>query len=94
MHGIYPRIISRRLVVIPMFKPIKQKRRTFNHEKREAIKEEVDKLMRARFIKEVFYSDWVANLVMVKKANEKWRMWVDFIDLSKACPKIVSRSDE
>ena len=24
---------------------------------------------------------------MVKKASEKWRMCVDFIDLNKACPK-------
>ena len=24
---------------------------------------------------------------MVKKANEKWRMYVDFTDLNKACPK-------
>ena len=24
---------------------------------------------------------------MVKKANRKWRMFVDFIDLNKACPE-------
>ena len=24
---------------------------------------------------------------MVKKANEKWRMCVDFMDLNRACPK-------
>ena len=24
---------------------------------------------------------------MVKKANKKWRMYVDFTDLNKACPK-------
>ena len=24
---------------------------------------------------------------MVKKANEKWRMCVDFMDLNKVCPK-------
>ena len=26
-------------------------------------------------------------MVMVKKANEKWRMCVDFMDLNRACPK-------
>ena len=26
-------------------------------------------------------------MVLVKKASEKWRMCVDFIDLNKACPK-------
>ena len=39
------------------------------------------------FIREVFYVDWLANVVMVKKSNGEWRMCVDFIDLNKACPK-------
>ena len=32
-------------------------------------------------------SDWLANVVMVKKANGKWWMCVDFMDLNKAYPK-------
>ena len=39
------------------------------------------------FIRKVYYPDWLANVVMVKKANGKWRMCVDFTDLNKACPK-------
>ena len=35
----------------------------------------------------VYYPDWLVNVVMVKKANGKWRMCVDFTDLNKACPK-------
>ena len=38
-------------------------------------------------MREVFYLDWLANVVMVKKSNGKWRMCVDFINLNKACPK-------
>ena len=49
--------------------------------------EEVRKLLEADFIREVYYPDWLANVVMVKKANEKWRMCVDFTDLNRACPK-------
>ena len=49
--------------------------------------EEVRKLLEANFIREVYYPDWLANVVMVKKANEKWRMCVDFTDLNRACPK-------
>ena len=41
----------------------------------------------AKFIWEVYYPNWLANVVMVKKANGKWRMCVDFTDLNKACPK-------
>ena len=49
--------------------------------------EEVRKLQEVDFIREVYYPDWLANVVMVKKANGKWRMCVDFADLNRACPK-------
>ena len=39
------------------------------------------------FIRKVYYPDWLANVVMVKIANGKWRMCVDFTNLNKACPK-------
>ena len=39
------------------------------------------------FIRKVYYPDWLTNVVLVKKANVKWRMCVDFTDLNKACPK-------
>ena len=45
------------------------------------------KLKQAGAIKEVFYPNWLANTVMVKKENGKWRMCVDFTDLNKPCPK-------
>jgi len=44
-------------------------------------------LVTAEFIREVYYLDWLANVMMVKKANSKWRMCVDFTNLNKACPK-------
>ena len=49
--------------------------------------EEVDKLLSANFIQEVYYPEWLANVDMVNKSNGKWRMCVDFTDLNKACPK-------
>ena len=44
-------------------------------------------MLEADFIREVYYPDWPANVVMVKKVNGKWRMCVDFTDLNKVCPK-------
>ena len=49
--------------------------------------EEVEKLLITGFIWEVYYLKWLANIVMVKKSNGKWRMCVDFTDLNCACPK-------
>ena len=49
--------------------------------------EEVNKLKQVGAIKEVFYPEWLANVVLVKKANGKWWMCLDFTDLNKACPK-------
>ena len=34
----------------------------------------------------MYYLDWLANVVLVKKANGKWRMCVDFMDLNKTYP--------
>ena len=49
--------------------------------------DKVNKLLASGFIRKVYYPDWLANVVLVKKANEKWRMCVEFIDLNKACLK-------
>ena len=59
----------------------------FAQERDRAIAEEVRKLQDVEFIREVYYPDWLANVVMVKKANSNWRMCVDFTNLNKACPK-------
>jgi hypothetical protein len=44
--------------------------------------------VKAGFIKEVHHPEWLANPVLVKKKNEKWRMCVDYTSLNKACPKV------
>ncbi|XP_030963402.1 uncharacterized protein LOC115984522 [Quercus lobata] len=65
MPGIDPSVITHRLNVYPFFKPIRQKKRVFAPERDKAIKEEVQKLTAANFIKEVYYPDWLANVVML-----------------------------
>ncbi|RDY02343.1 hypothetical protein CR513_14206, partial [Mucuna pruriens] len=64
-----------------------QKKRKQGEEKRRAIKEETSKLLTAGFIPEVRYPEWLANVVMVRKANGKWRMCTDYTNLNKVCPK-------
>ena len=87
MGGIDPTVITHRLNVSPSFKPIKQKRRSFARERQKAINEEVGKLLQAGAIREVEYLEWLANVVLVKKANGKWRLCIDFTDINRACPK-------
>ena len=71
MPGIDPSVITHRLNVYPSSKLVHQKKRGFSLKRDNTIKEEVQKLTMAKFIREVYYSDWLANVVMVKKANGK-----------------------
>jgi hypothetical protein len=44
-------------------------------------------LLDAIFMCEVRYPSWLANVVMVKKKNDKWRMCTNFTYLNKCCSK-------
>ena len=87
MLGIDPSIMVHKLNVLSSFPPVRQKKQVFAQERDKANAEEVRKLLEANFIREVYYSDWLAIVIMVKKANGKWRICVDFTNLNKACPK-------
>ncbi len=87
MPGIDPEVMVHRLQVKPTSRPVLQKKRGSAPERQQAAAEEVDRLLEAGFSREVSYPDWLANVVLVKKANGKWHMCVDYTDLNKACPK-------
>lgn len=82
-----PEFICDHLRVNPLITPKKQPHWRPSKEHAEAVREEVAKLKQVGAIKEVFYPEWLANTVVVKKKNGKWRVCVDFTDLNKACPK-------
>ena len=85
--GLDPKFICHHLNVNSSVTPKKQPPRRLSNEHVEAVKSEVIKLKQAGAIKEVFYPQWLANTVVVKKKIEKWCVCVDFTDLNKACPK-------
>ena len=87
MPGISPEVIQHKLNVNLKRKPVQQRWRVFAPERDQVVIEEVTKLLTTGFIREVYYPDWLANVVLMKKANGKWRMCVDFMDLNKACSK-------
>ena len=51
------------------------------------VKEEIEKLLKAKFIRPIGYVQWLANIVHVLKKNGKLRVCVDFRDLNAATPK-------
>ena len=95
-RGVDPSFICHHLNVNPFIAPRRQPPRCSSKDHSDAIREEVRKLKQARAIKEVFYPEWLANTMVVKKKSGKWRVCVDFIDVNKACPKdpfVMSKID-
>jgi len=87
MPGIDPDFLCHHLTMDANVRHVRQRKRKFNEERCLVVKEETQKLLSAGHIREIQYPEWLANVVLVKKANGKWRMCVDFTDLNKACPK-------
>jgi hypothetical protein len=87
MKGVPREVAEHKLNIKPGSKLVKQRIHRFNDEKCKAIGEEVMKLFSAGFIREVFQPEWLANPVLVKNKNKKWRMSVDYTSLNKACSK-------
>ncbi|CAL8150709.1 unnamed protein product [Prunus armeniaca] len=87
MPGISPDVISHKLSISPVYKPVRQKRRSYDAERYKAMRTEVNKLKAIGFIREATYPVWLANSVMVRKAKGRWRICQDYTDLNKACLK-------
>ena len=56
-------------------------------ERQEFITEEIGELEAAGLVRGVLHPTWLANPVVVCKANGKWRLCIDYTDINKACPK-------
>ena len=85
--GVGLEFIIHKLNVDLSFPPKKQKSRRASKEHVDAVKLEVQRLKEARVIREILFLEWLANTVVVKKKNGKWRVCVDFTDLNRACSK-------
>ena len=51
------------------------------------MKLEIQRLKEVGVIREIYFSEWLVNTVVVKKKNGKWKVCVDFTNLNRACPK-------
>jgi hypothetical protein len=88
MSGLGRDLVEHTLPIKPGFRPYKQLARNFNPKILGRIKEEIEHLMEAKFIRICRYAEWVSNIVPVEKKNTgKVRICVDFHDLNRATPK-------
>jgi hypothetical protein len=85
--GVYRDVIKHSPNVDPTVRPRKQKLWKMSDDKAKGVRNKVKRLLSARVVREVTYPEWLANTVMVNKANGKCEMCIDFIDLNKACLK-------
>jgi hypothetical protein len=87
MPGVRRELAEHRLEVSKTARPIKQKLRRFAKGRKQAIEVEVCKLLAAGFIRECQHSVLLANPVLVPKKTGGLRMYIDYTNLNKHCPK-------
>jgi hypothetical protein len=68
-------------------KPFRQKLREINPMMLPIMEKEVKKLLDAQIIIPLRYSEWVANLVPMRKKNGEIRLCVDFRNLNRSSKK-------
>ena len=87
MSGLSQEMVELKLPIRLDKKPVKQIPRRFAPQILSKIKEEIERLLKSKFIRTARYVDWLANVVPVKKKNGTIRVCIDFRDLNLATPK-------
>ena len=85
--GISPLKASHKLNIAFAAKPVKKRVRRFHPDRHLVIQTEVDNLLHNGFIRAIKYPEWLANVVVVPKKENKWRVCVDYTDLNDSCLK-------
>jgi hypothetical protein len=71
MLGLSRDLVEHKLPIKPGFKPYKQPHRNFNPDIYDRVKEEINRLLDAKFIRPYRYADWISNIVPVEKKRNK-----------------------
>ena len=87
MLGLDPEVACHHLTIDPTIKAVAQRRRKQSTEKAKAVELAVKDLLEAHFISKAQYTTWNSNVVLVKKYNGNWRMFIDYTYLNQPCPK-------
>lgn len=87
MSGIDLDLIMHHLSIAPRTKPVKQKLIKMNPHNVLLVKSKLKKLLDVGFIEPIDYAKWISNIVPISKPDKSIKIWTDFRDLNKACPK-------
>jgi hypothetical protein len=87
LRGVPRDVIEHALRLDPKIPPKRQKLRVISSQKELAVQSEVDQLLDAGVIREIQFTTWLSNIVMVPKKNRGKRMCIYFTLLNKTCPK-------
>ncbi|XP_058211507.1 uncharacterized protein LOC131323676 [Rhododendron vialii] len=87
LPGLSRDLVEHKLPIQAGFRPFKQPPRRMSNEVYLQVKEEIERLFNAGFIRTARYVTWLSNVVPVLKKNGKIRVCVDFRNLNLASPK-------
>ena len=78
MPGLDRGLLEHCLPIRPEFHHFQQPSRRMSKEVELKVKKEIERLLKAKFIRPTRYVQWLANIVPMMKKNEKLRIFVDF----------------
>ncbi|CAL9019158.1 unnamed protein product [Prunus brigantina] len=88
MPGLDRKLVEHKLPIKEGYLPVKQARRRMSMETELKVKEGIERLLKAGFIRPAIYADWLANIVPVlKRKTGAVRICVDYRNLNEASPK-------
>ena len=87
MPGLDTEVIMHHLSTTPGVKTLKKKLRKMHPHVALLVKAELEKFLKANFVRAIDYAKWISNIVPVSKHDKSIRVCTDFRDLNKACPK-------
>ena len=87
LHGFDPGLIQHAIPIKEGIKLVRKKQRPINLALEATIRKGLEKILKAGIVFLVKYSEWVSNLVSVRKSTEHIRFCVDFHAIKRAIMK-------
>ena len=87
MPGLDTELIMHHLSIVADFKPDKKKLKKMHPHVTLLVNAELEKLLKANFIRAIDYAEWISNIVPISKHDKSIRVCTDFRDLNKDFPK-------